>query len=140
MLHTLRVAAHRTLKLVRADLETLGVPESAYDGVNMPRTQEIGAAVEFLGCDGLIAPCARWSCDNLILFPDRMGVDANLEIVQSEAVDWVAWATTNGLIDGPKPRQADTLPTTTKGRSKAAQHGLFTFTLGGVDRHRACHS
>jgi hypothetical protein len=24
----------------------------------MPRTQEIGAAVEFLGCDGLIAPCA----------------------------------------------------------------------------------
>lgn len=98
MLHTLRVAAHRTLKLVRADLESLGVPESAYGGVNMPRTQEIGAAVEFLGCDGLIAPCARWSCDNLILFPDRMGVDANLEVVQSEAVDWVTWATTHGLI------------------------------------------
>ena len=98
MLHTLRVAAHRTLKLVRADLESLGVPESAYGGVNMPRTQEIGAAVEFLGCDGLIAPCARWRCDNLILFPDRMGVDANLEIVQSEAVDWVTWATTLGLI------------------------------------------
>ena len=74
------------------------MPESAYGGVNMPRTQEIGAAVEFLGCDGLIAPCARWTCDNLILFPDRMGVDANLEIVKSEAVDWVTWATTHGLI------------------------------------------
>ena len=98
MLHTLRVAAHRTLKLVRADLESLGVPESAYGGVNMPRTQAIGAAVEFLGCDGLIAPCARWSCDNLILFPDGMGVDANLEVVKSEAVDWVTWATTHGLI------------------------------------------
>ena len=58
MLHTLRVAAHRTVKLVRADLESLGVPESAYGGVNMRRTQEIGAVVEFLGCDGLIAPCA----------------------------------------------------------------------------------
>jgi len=98
MLHTLRVVAHRTLKLVRADLSTLGVLESAYAGVNMPRTQEIGAAVEFLGCDGLIAPCARWACDNLILFPDRMGMDATLEVVTSAAVDWVTWATAQGLI------------------------------------------
>ena len=87
MLHTLWLAAHRTLKLVRADLESLGVPESACGGVNMPRTPEIGAAVEFLGCDGPIAPSARWSCENPILFADRMGVDANLEIVKSEAVD-----------------------------------------------------
>jgi hypothetical protein len=35
-----------------------------------PMEQEIGAAVEFLGCDGLIAPCARWDCENLMLFPD----------------------------------------------------------------------
>ncbi|MBK6615299.1 MAG: hypothetical protein IPG27_14700 [Ottowia sp.] len=98
MLHKLRVMAHRTLRLVRADLPTLGVPESAYTDVNLPRTQEIGAAVEFLGCDGLIAPCARWACDNLILFPDRMGLDATPEIVTSEAVDWVTWATANGLL------------------------------------------
>ena len=98
MLHTLRVTTHRTLKLVRADLESLGVPEGAYGGITMPRAQAIGAAVEFLGCDGLIAPCARWSCDNLILFPDRIGVDANLDIVQNEAVDRVTWATTHGLI------------------------------------------
>ena len=64
----------------------------------MPRTQEIGAAVEFLGCDGLIAPCARWACDNLILFPDRMAMDATLEVVTSEAVDWITWATSNGLL------------------------------------------
>ena len=98
MLHTLRVVAHRTLKLVRADIATLGVPESAYGGVNIPRTQEIGAAVEFLGCDGLVAPCARWACDNLILFPDRLGMDATLEVVTSEAVDWVTWATTQGVL------------------------------------------
>lgn len=98
VLHALRVVAHRTLKLVRADLETLGVPESAYGGINLPRTQEIGAAVEFLGCDGLIAPCARWHCDNLILFPDRMGLDATLEVVASENVDWLTWATTHGLL------------------------------------------
>ena len=98
MLHALRVAAHRTLKLVRADLASLGVPESTYSGINLPRTQEIGAAVEFLGCDGLIAPCARWTCDNLILFPDRMGIDATLEVVNSETVDWLVWATAKGLI------------------------------------------
>jgi RES domain len=98
MLHTLRVLAHRTLKLVRADLATLGVSESAYGDVNMPRTQAIGAAVEFLGCDGLIAPCARWPCDNLILFPDRMGMDATLEVTSSDVVDWIAWATARGLL------------------------------------------
>ena len=67
-------------------------------GRRITNTKEIGAAVEFLGCDGLIAPCARWSCDNLILFPDRMGIDATMEIVHSEAVDWVTWATRYGLI------------------------------------------
>ena len=86
------------MKLVRADLAALGVPENNYAGVNMPRTQEIGAAVEFLGCDGLIAPCARWACDNLILFPDRMGMDATLEVVISEAVVWATWATAHGLL------------------------------------------
>lgn len=98
-LHTLRVLAHRTLKLVRTDLAALGVPEPAYGGINMARTQEIGAAIEFLGCDGLIAPCARWTCDNLILFPDRMGVDATLEVVTSETVDWVTWATSQKLVE-----------------------------------------
>jgi hypothetical protein len=59
MVHTLRVAAHRTLKLVRADLSSRwACPKAPTAGVDMPRTQEIGAAVEFLGCDGLIAPCA----------------------------------------------------------------------------------
>ena len=98
VLHTLRVAAHRALKLVRADLAALGVPDSDYGAINLPRTQEVGAAVEFLGCDGLIAPCARWPCDNLILFPDRMGTDATLEVVTSEHVDWITWAAAHGVI------------------------------------------
>ena len=98
VLHTLRVATHRTLKLVRADLAILGIPQSAFSGINLPRTQEIGAAVEFLGCDGLVAPCARWDCDNLILFPDRLGPAATLEVMTSENVDWIAWATAHGSL------------------------------------------
>ena len=98
MLHTLGVAAHRTLKLVRADLAALGVPERDYATINLPRTQQIGAAVEFLGCDGLIAPSARWTCDNLVLFPGSLGADATLEVLSSESVDWLAWATEHGII------------------------------------------
>ena len=98
IVHRLRVVARRTLRLIRADLAALGVPESAFRDVNLPRTQEIGAAVEFLGCDGLIAPSARWPCDNLMLFPERMAADAALELVSSETVDWIAWGKENGLI------------------------------------------
>ena len=39
-----------------------------YESVNYHRTQEIGAAVAFLGCDGLMVPSARWDCENLVLF------------------------------------------------------------------------
>lgn len=97
-IHTLQVTAHRTLRLLRVDLPKLGVPASEFTMVNHPRTQQIGAAVEFLGCDGLIAPCARWACDNLILFPDSASFGGNLEVVHSEDVDWLAWARGSGIL------------------------------------------
>ena len=97
-LHTLQVTAHRTLRLLRVDLLKMGVPASELTRVNHPRTQQIGAAVEFLGCDGLIAPSARWACDNLILFPDGPRFGGSLEVVHSEDVDWQVWARENGLL------------------------------------------
>ena len=33
-----------------------------------------------------------------MLFPERMGADASLELVNSETIDWFAWGTANGLI------------------------------------------
>ena len=98
VMHTLRVLTHRTLKLLRADLSVFGISDSMYAEINPARTQEIGAAVEFLGCDGLIAPCSRWKCDNLVLFTDKMGLDATVEVVTSEVVDWVSWATEHGML------------------------------------------
>ncbi len=99
VVHQLRVVAHRTLRLIRADLRTLGVPDNIYKGTNLARTQEIGAAAEFLNCDGLIAPSARWGCDNLMLFPERMGSKPTLELVNSETVDWLKWGKDNGLLN-----------------------------------------
>lgn len=100
VVHKLRVVTHRTLRLLRTDLQMLGVPDSEYATINLARTQQIGAAVEFLGCDGLIAPSARWPCDNLILFSERMGADAVLELVTSEEMNWIAWAKASGVLVG----------------------------------------
>ncbi|MFZ2649233.1 MAG: RES family NAD+ phosphorylase [Burkholderiaceae bacterium] len=98
-LHTLRVACQRTLRLMRVELRALGVNDSDYLAVNYERTRQIGDAVQFLECDGLIAPCAHWDCENLILFPDNLGAAAILEVVSTESVDWLQWATENGQID-----------------------------------------
>jgi RES domain-containing protein len=97
-LHTLEVVTDRTLKLVRTDLHALGVSDASYQKVNLIRTQQIGAAIEFLGCDGLIAPSARWACDNLILFADTANFGANLQVVSAEEVDWIQWAEEKGLL------------------------------------------
>lgn len=96
--HTLQVAAERTLRLVRANLSELGVADGDYPQVNLLRTQEIGAAVEFLGCDGLIAPSARWHCDNLILFPESASFRGSLEAIAEEDVDWLDWARGKGML------------------------------------------
>jgi RES domain-containing protein len=97
--HALEVSAPRALRLVRASLEQLGVDMAEYQAHNLPRTQSIGAAVEFLGYDGLIAPCARWACDNLILFPESMSFGGSLECVEREEVDWLVWAREHGLLE-----------------------------------------
>jgi hypothetical protein len=99
VLHTLAVVTHRTLKLVRADLAALGVPPAEYVQVNPERTQQIGAAIDYLGCDGLIAPSARWPCDNLMLFTQRFGADNKLEARGSEEVAWIEWGRAHGLIE-----------------------------------------
>lgn len=99
LVHTLSVKASRALRLVRVDLVKLGVPETEFSRINHPRMQQIGAAIEFLSCDGLIAPSVRWACDNLMLFPESAHFRGELEVTHSEEVDWQAWARTNGLFE-----------------------------------------
>lgn len=98
VVHRLQVNLHRIVRLNHANLAKLGISESNYKNINPARTQEIGAASEFLGCDGLIAPSARWNCESLMLFPQSMNNTATLELKDSENVDWIKWGKTNGLI------------------------------------------
>ena len=101
-LHELRVTTKKTLRLLRGNLETLGIDWQHYGVVNYARTQEIGAAVAFLECDGLLAPSARWECENLMLFMDNHGLDDNeLAVVKTEEVDWRTWAMERHIITMP---------------------------------------
>jgi hypothetical protein len=98
MVHRLRTTTRATVRLLRADLEVLGVDGAGYESMNYGRTQAIGAAVGFLGCDGLIVPSARWSCENLVMFLDNHRLHQVLEVEQSEEVDWLAWAKKHGRL------------------------------------------
>jgi hypothetical protein len=93
--HELRVATQRALNLVDMDaLSQLGVDIASYAGRDYQKTQPIANAAHFLGFDGLLAPSARFSGDNLVLFPQNLGINW-LESVASEpqTIDWKSWRT-----------------------------------------------
>jgi hypothetical protein len=95
----LRVSTAKTLRLARAGLQWLGVEMARYGERDYARTQEIGAALAFLGLDGLIAPSARWHCDNLMIYQTNHRLPSErLEVLGAERVDWGEWARANGLL------------------------------------------
>jgi RES domain-containing protein len=95
LVHSLRVHGNRTLRLLKTTLTTLGVNSIDYESPNYLRTQEIGAAVAFIGCDGLLVPSARWQCENLILFSDNLALDIEIDVLEVAEVDWQKWRHSN---------------------------------------------
>jgi hypothetical protein len=89
--HTLAVEARRTLKLAVDAFGKLGIEQSAYNSRDYEQTQRIGAAINFLEYDGLIAPSARWPCQNLMLFEANYSLESPLEIVASEQIEHKEW-------------------------------------------------
>src|SRR6266852_9927281 len=75
-LHRIRVSTSKTLRLLDLDaMVPLGVDPARYSEILYRPTQAIGDAAYFLGFDSIIAPKARWSCNNLILFTDQISVN-----------------------------------------------------------------
>jgi hypothetical protein len=95
----LGVSTAKTLRLARVDLEGLGVDMARYGERDYDRTQTIGAALAFLGIDGLIAPSARWRCDNLMIYQTNHLLTERLEVIEEENVNWEIWARANGFLD-----------------------------------------
>ena len=80
------------------NLQAVGVDNENYHIANYSATQEIGDAAWFLGCDGLIIPNARWRCENLVIFTDKiLSSETVVSIESSEEVDWIQWAKENGI-------------------------------------------
>ncbi len=94
----LGVSTAKALRLARVGLEALGVDMMRYGERDYARTQNIGAALAFLGLDGLIAPSARWSCSNLMIYQPNHPQNERLELIAEEYVDWTVWANANGLL------------------------------------------
>ena len=96
--HRLRLTTKKTLRLLQADLLSLGLVWAEYPSLNYAKTQQIGAAVAFLGCDGLIAPSARWACENLMLFTSHHAFESELRVMSSEEVALKQWARQHGFL------------------------------------------
>lgn len=96
--HELAVSTSKTLKLAKANLSDLGVDLARYKEKNYERTQQIGAAINFLGLDGLIAPSARWDCSNVMIFSDNHSLNERLDVLKSEQVDAEKW---QRIFEGP---------------------------------------
>ena len=99
VVHELGVTTSKTITLSMTDLEQLGVDPERYGERNYAQTQVIGTAINYMGLDGLISPSARWQCRNLTLFMNHHALEESLDLVNSEEIDWRAWAQETRLID-----------------------------------------
>ncbi len=94
----LAVSTRKTLRLAHTKLADLGVDKDGYGERDYRRTQQIGAALMFLELDGLIAPSARWPCDNLMIFTTNHALTERLEVISSEEIEWHSWAQAHNFL------------------------------------------
>ncbi|MGD9656699.1 MAG: RES family NAD+ phosphorylase [Methylocystis sp.] len=94
----LGVSTAKTLRLARASLEDFCVDMDRFGERDYARTQQIGAAIAFLELDGLIAPSARWPCDNLMIFSANHSLNERLDVIDYEEFVWREWAEANGFM------------------------------------------
>jgi len=68
----------------RTLLTTAGVGDEQLASPNHVPCQTVGGAAHWLGYDGLLVPSARAPGNNLVVFTDRMDVDAVFDILARE--------------------------------------------------------
>ncbi len=91
VLREIAVRANKVLEFIDIErLSDLGVDMSSFARIDYQRTQEIGDAAYFLDSEGFLVPNARWQCNNLVLFTDRLTPD-DLEFLKSLPVDFEEW-------------------------------------------------
>lgn len=102
-LHELTVRFDRLLDLSdREAVARLGVDMARYGrltygrhNTEYPRTQEIGEVAHFLEFDGLRVPSARWDCENIVVFCDKLPPENLTPVRDHGLVDWAEWQARN---------------------------------------------
>ena len=84
----LKVRLKRVVELDYKQLEELGVGQEEYQGRDYSRTQEISDALNFLGCDGMIVPSARYDGKNLVVYMQNLGEDSFVEEDRASEFAW----------------------------------------------------
>src|ERR1043166_2416333 len=97
-LYRLRASTRKTFRLEEKDLVALGVDLAGIGKISYKLTQDIGAAVSFLGFDGLVVLSARWKIENLVVFAENSSLDSAFEVVDSEEIEWQVWAKRKGFF------------------------------------------
>ena len=75
----IRVRLMRVVEMGFGELEQLGVGSAEYRSRDYLRTREISDGLNYLGCDGLIAPSARYDCNNLVVYIQNLNRDCFVE-------------------------------------------------------------
>ena len=84
----LRVKLSRVVELDIEQLVHLGVHQASFRDRDYSRTQEISDALNYLGCEGLIVPSARYDCENLIVYMQNLNRDCIIEEDESSEFSW----------------------------------------------------
>jgi RES domain len=94
--HRIEVALDRVLDLTDfALLGKFGIHEDSYGGHRYDAEQAVSAAARFLEFHAILVPNARYSGNNLVVYPDLEGALNGLTQVDSQPVDWNAWRAGN---------------------------------------------
>ena len=85
----IKTRLHSVVELDFHWLDGSGVLQADYAGRDYSATQRISEAVNYLGCDGLIVPSARYSGDNLIVYLQNLADDC---FIVAEAPSVFTWS------------------------------------------------
>lgn len=97
LINRIAVSLSNVLRLSVEQLQAIGVTDPLATRINYEKSQPIGAAAYLLEYDGLIVPGARWDCSNLILFPEKITIDKQMEFVGANDINWPAWREATGV-------------------------------------------
>ena len=90
-INRLQVSLESVLSLNSNQLKALGIDEPLASKIDIARSQEIGDAAYMMDYQGLIVPSARWNCNNLMVFMDRIDLNTQIELIDYSEVNWPAW-------------------------------------------------